>query len=167
MFDKYYVGSDLIASSDNGKYKPVSRVTLAVDDTKVITAGDDTGLEIYANCPHATQEMVDALLEKLRGYIYQAFEADEANLNPSAELGDGVTAGGIYGAISKLRDDGSGYVGISAPGKTELEDEYPKDGPMSQMINRQLAGVRSAITNTSEQIRAEVADRSACSLRGW
>lgn len=158
MSEKYFVGADLIASSDNGKYKPVSRVTLAVDDTNVVTAGDDTGMELYAFCPHATQEMVDSLLEKLRGYTYQAFEADEANLNPSAELGDGVTAGGVYGVISKLRDDGSGYVGISAPGKAELEEEYPMEGPMSQMINRQLAGVRSSITKTAEEIRAEVAN---------
>ena len=102
MSEKYFVGADLIASSNNGKYKPVSRVTLTVDDSNVITAGDDTGLELIAPCPHATQEIADALLDKLRGYTYQAFEADEANLNPSAELGDGVTAGGIYGAISKV-----------------------------------------------------------------
>ena len=156
--EKYFVGADLVASSNNGKYKPVSRITLAVDDSNVITAGDDSGMELYAFCPHATQKMVDALLEKLRGYTYQAFEADEANLNPSAELGDGITVGGIYGVISKLRYDGSGYVGISAPGKAELEDGYPMEGPMTQMINRQLAGVRSSIAKTAEQIRAEVSD---------
>ena len=156
MSDKYYVGADLIASNNNGKYKPVSRVTLVVDDDNVITAGDDTGFELTANCPHATQQMADALLQKLRGYVYQAFKADEANLNPSAELGDGVTAGGLYGVISKIRDDGSGYVGISAPGTAELEDEYPMDGPLSRMVSRQIAGVRSAITKTEEKIRLEI-----------
>lgn len=156
MSDKYYVGADLIASNNNGKYKPISRVTLAVDDYNVITAGDDTGFEISASCPYATQQMADALLQKLQGYVYQAFEADEANLNPSAELGDGATAGGIYGTISKIRDDGSGYVGISAPGTAELEDEYPMDGPLSRMVSRQIAGVRSAITKTAEEIRLEV-----------
>lgn len=153
MSEKYYVGADLVTYSNNGKYKPVSRITLAVDDSKVITAGDDTGLEIYAACPHATQEMANALLSKLKGYVYQSFEAGEANLNPSAELGDGITAGGIYGIISKNDDDGSGYVGVYAPGRAELEDEYPIDGPMSQMFNREIASVRSYITKTSEQIR--------------
>ncbi len=153
MSEKYYVGADLVISSNNGKYKPVSRITLAVDENKVITAGDDTGLEIYAACPHATQQMANDLLSKLKGYVYQSFDAGEANLNPSAELGDGITAGGIYGIISKNYDDGSGYVGVSAPGRAELEDEYPIDGPMSQMFNREIASVRSYITKTSEEIK--------------
>ena len=156
MFDKYYVGSDLIASSNNGKYKPVSRVTLAVDENKVITAGDDSGFELYAHCRGATQEMVDELLNRLRGYTYQAFEADEANLNPSAELGDGITSGGVYGVISKIRDDGSGYVSVSAPGEAELEDEYPMEGPATRMFNRELAKAYSLISKTSEEIRLEV-----------
>ena len=156
MFDKYYVGSDLIASSNNGKYKPVSRVTLAVDENKVITAGDDSGFELYAHCRGATQEMVNELLNRLRGYTYQAFEADEANLNPSAELGDGITAGGVYGVISKIRDDGSGYVSVSAPGEAELEDEYPMEGPGTRMFNRELAKAYSLISKTSEEIRMEV-----------
>lgn len=153
MSEKYYVGADLVTSSNNGKYKPVSRITLAVDEKKVITAGDDTGFEIYAACPHATQQMANDLLLKLKGYVYQSFDAGEANLNPSAELGDGITAGGIYGIISKNDDDGSGYVGVSAPGRAELEDEYPIDGPMSQMFNREIASVRSYITKTSEEIK--------------
>ena len=40
------------------------------------------------------------------------FSAEDAALDPSAELGDGVTAGGIYSVISRLSDDGSGYAGI-------------------------------------------------------
>ena len=156
MSDKYYVGSDLIASTNNGKYKPISRVTLALDDNNVITAGDDTGSEVYATCPYATQDMADAILSKLRGYTYQAFDADEANLNPSAELGDGITASGIYGVISKLRDDGSGFVSVSAPGEAELEDEYPMDGPIMQMIQREIKKVGSSITKTADEIRLEI-----------
>ena len=156
MSDKYFVGADLIAASNNGQYKPISRVTLAVDDNNVITAGDDTGFEIVASCPYADQDMVNALLERFRGHVYQTFEADETNINPTAELGDGITANGIYGAICKRSDDGSGYVNISAPGKAELDDEYPMDGPISQMINREIQKARSAITKTAEEIRLEI-----------
>ena len=156
MSDKYYVGGDIISFADNGKYKPISRVTLLVDDENSLTAGDDTGMEVIASCPHATQPMVNALLQTMKGYQYQAYEAGAANIDPAAELGDGVTVGGIYSPLSKLSDDGRGYAGISSPGEAEMEDEYPADGYITQEFNRKIAETRSTITKTSEAIMLKV-----------
>lgn len=156
MSDKYYVGGDITSFSDNGKYKPISRVTLLVDDENSLTAGDDTGMEVIASCPHATQPMVNALLQTMKGYQYQAYEAGAANIDPAAELGDGVTVGGIYSPLSKLSDDGRGYAGISSPGEAEMEDEYPSDGYITQEFNRKVAETRSLITKTSEEITLKV-----------
>lgn len=156
MSDKYYVGGDITSFSDNGKYKPISRVTLLVDDENSLTAGDDTGMEVIASCPHATQPMVNALLQTMKGYQYQAYEADAANIDPAAELGDGVTVGGIYSPLSKLSDDGRGYAGISSPGEAEMEDEYPAEGYITQEFNRKIAETRSTITKTSEEIMLKV-----------
>lgn len=156
MSDKYYVGGDITSFSDNGRYKPISRVTLLVDDENSLTAGDDTGMEIVASCPHATQEMVNALLQAMKGYQYQAYEASAANIDPAAELGDGVTVGGIYSPLSKLSDDGCGYAGISSPGEAEMEDEYPSEGYITQEFNRKIAETRSTITKTSEEINLKV-----------
>lgn len=156
MSDKYYVGSDVTIFSDNGKYKPISRVTLLVDDENSLTAGDDTGMEVIASCPHATQQMVNALLQTMKGYRYQAYEAGAANIDPAAELGDGVTVGGIYSPLSKLSDDGRGYAGISSPGEAEMEDEYPSGGYITQEFNRKIAEIRSSITKTSEEIMLRV-----------
>ena len=156
MSEKYYVGKDVTSFSDNGKYKPISRVTLLVDDENSLTAGDDTGMEVIASCPHATQPMVNALLQAMKGYQYQAYEAGAANIDPAAELGDGVTVGGIYSPLSKLSDDGRGYAGISSPGEAEMEDEYPADGYITQEFNRKIAETRSTITKTSEEINLKV-----------
>lgn len=156
MSDKYYVGGDITSFSDNGKYKPISRVTLLVDDENSLTAGDDTGMEVIASCPHATQPMVNALLQTMKGYQYQAYEAGAANIDPAAELGDGVTVGGIYSPLSKLSDDGRGYAGISSPGEAEMEDEYPAKGYITQEFNRKIAETRSTITKTSEEINLKV-----------
>lgn len=158
MSDKYYVGGDITSFSDNGKYKPISRVTLLVDDENSLTAGDDTGMEVIASCPHATQPMVNALLQTMKGYQYQAYEAGAANIDPAAELGDGVTVGGIYLPLSKLSDDGRGYAGISSPGEAEMEDEYPAEGYITQEFNRKIAETRSTITKTSEAIMLKVED---------
>ena len=156
MSDKYYVGKDVTSFSDKGKYKPISRVTLLVDDENSLTAGDDTGMEVIASCPHATQPMVNALLQTMKGYQYQAYEAGAANIDPAAELGDGVTVGGIYSPLSKLSDDGRGYAGISSPGEAEMEDEYPAEGYIVQEFNRKIAETRSIITKTSEEIMLKV-----------
>ena len=158
MSDKTFVGLDITGFENTGKYRPVSRVTLLVDDENVYTAGDDTGLELSASCPHATQEMANALLAQLQGYQYQSFTADAANLDPAAELGDGVTVNGIYSIISQLDDDGRGFPDISSPGEVALEEEYPAAGPMTQEFNRQIAETRSTISKTSEEIRLEVSD---------
>jgi hypothetical protein len=156
LSDKYYVGGDITSFSDNGKYKPISRVTLLVDDENSLTAGDDTGMEVIASCPHATQPMVNALLQTMKGYQYQAYEAGAANIDPAAELGDGVTVGGIYSPLSKLSDDGRGYAGISSPGEAEMEDEYPAEGYITQEFNRKIAETRTTITKTSEEIMLKV-----------
>lgn len=156
MSDKYFVGQDMTSFSDNGQYKPISRVTLLLDDENSLTAGDDTGMEITASCPHATQAMVNALLQRMKGYRYQAYEAGAANIDPAAELGDGVTVGGIYSPLSKLSDDGRGYAGISSPGEAEMEDEYPAEGYITQEFNRKIAETRSTITKTSEEIMLKV-----------
>ncbi len=156
MSDKYYVGGDITSFADNGKYKPISRVTLLVDDENSLTAGDDTGMEIVASCPHATQAMVNALLQTMKGYQYQAYEAGAANIDPAAELGDGVTVAGVYSPLSKISDDGRGYAGISSPGEAEMEDEYPSEGYITQEFNRKIAETRSIITKTSEEIMLKV-----------
>ena len=158
MSEKFFVGLDITGFEDTGKYRPISRVTLMVDDSNAITAGDDSGLEITATCPHATQEMVNALLSQLQGYQYQSFTADAANLDPSAELGDGVTVSGVYSTLSRLDDDGEGFPDISAPGEVALEEEYPAAGPMTQEFNRQIAQTRSLISKTSEEILLQVYD---------
>lgn len=156
MSDKYYVGGDITSFADNGKYKPISRVTLLVDDENSLTAGDDTGMEVIASCPHATQSMVNALLQTMKGYQYQAYKAGAANIDPAAELGDGVTVGGIYSPLSKLSDDGRGYAVISSPGEAEMEDEYPAEGYITQEFNRKIAETRSTITKTSDAINLRI-----------
>ena len=156
MSEKYYVGRDVTSFSDKGKYKPISRVTLLVDDENSLTAGDDTGMEIIASCPHSTQPMVNALLQTMKGYQYQSYEAGAANIDPAAELGDGVTVAGVYSPLSKISDDGRGYAGISSPGEAEMEDEYPSDGYITQEFNRKIAETRSTITKTSEEINLRV-----------
>ena len=152
----FQVGMDLTGFKDNGVKAAVSRVTLTVDEERVLTAGDDTGLELKASCPYATQAMAKAVLAAVGGYAYRMYTAEAVNLDPAAEPGDSVSVGGITSVLARMEDDGSGYPTISAPGAAELEEEFPAAGPLTREVQRTLAEARSSITKTAEEIRLEV-----------
>lgn len=89
--------------------------------------GDETGLVIDAN---VTQDVAAALLAKMRGMTYQAYELRGAVYDPAAELGDYVRAGanGEISAVlcAEAATLGPGFRGdISAPEIGEMADEYP------------------------------------------
>lgn len=156
MWDKHYVGQDLTGFSDNGRFHAISRVTLVIDGDTSVTAGDDSGMEILAECPFATQAMAEAILEKIGGYRYQTYSAESANIDPAAELGDGVTAGGIYSVIAQIDDSGNGYPTLSAPGESELQDEYPVVGPTTQEFNRRIESVKQWAEENNKALKDDI-----------
>ena len=156
MPDKFYVGLDVTQVDDNGKRPAVSSVTLQVDGDNVVSAGAYSGTDLYAICPYATQEMATAILAMAQGYQYQAFSADSANLDPAAELGDGVSVDGIYGVISAIRDSGDGYPGISAPGEVELEDEYPYRSSAQREFASDVDSLRAFITKSLGEMSLQI-----------
>ena len=164
MFDKHFVGMDLTSAKNNGLQRPISRVTFLIDDENAVTAGDDTGLELIANCPYATLATAESVLAQIKGFRYQMLSADDTRLDPAAELGDGVTAGVIYSEISRISDDGSGFPSVTAPGEEELEDD-PAGGLMTQEFNRKIAKTRSQILKTAESITLRV-ENEIDGLRG-
>lgn len=161
MSDKTYIGNKAGKLDDKGTLPPISRVTLFVDDENYYTAGDDTGRELKKTNPHATQAMADSILSAVAGYQHRPYRAQSALLDPAAELGDGVTIGGLYSQIGyTVVDFGPAYtVEVSAPGGNEIDEEFGSYLSQEQReYNRQLAQTRSLITKTSEQIRMEVAE---------
>lgn len=153
---KFFVGLDVTGFQDNGKRIPITSVTLQIDGNTTVTAGVYTGLDLYAVCPYATQEMATAILEKVRGYRYQAFTADAANIDPAAELGDGVDVGGVYGCVSAINDNGNGYPDISAPGEEELEDEYPYQSRTQRNLTGGVDELRAFITRGFGELSDQV-----------
>lgn len=153
---RFYIGLDITGFGDNGRRPAVTSVTLQVDADNVITAGTYTGTDLYALCPYATQEMALAILTRVRGYQYQAFSADAANIDPAAELGDGVDVGGIYSVISAIEDSGDGYPGISAPGEEELEDEYPYQSPTQRALSGDVESLRSFLQKALGEMQIEL-----------
>lgn len=122
-----FLGQRVAGLSTDKQFLPFSRVTIWYDDENAFTAGDDTGRTLELDCPWATQTMADDLLASLTGVAYRPFAATDVLLDPAAELGDGVTAGGIYSYLLALdaRANPLGAADISAPGDEEIDHEYP------------------------------------------
>lgn len=151
---KVFVGSRVSKLDTGSPPERVSRVTLAVDGDNVYTAGDDTGRTVEKRLPWATQAMAESVLRRLQGVTYLPFSGEDALLDPAAEIGDGVTAGGVYSVLAKadVTFDGLYSADIAAPGGDEVEDEYPYKSRAQRQSERELARIRSSITKTAERI---------------
>lgn len=142
------------------KVSRISRVNLAVDSDHIYTSGDDTGRTLEASCPWGSQAMADSILAKVSGIDYQPYEASDALLDQAAEIGDGITLGGVYSVLAQsyVSLDKQCAANISAPYNDEIDDEYPYKTPEQRKSERQLAYARSLITKTAEGIRMEVSN---------
>lgn len=146
-------------------FEPYSKVIVHVGlssdggEEIVYTAGEDTGRTLEVNNEWGTQIMANTILSKIRGYQYQPFQALDALVDPSVELGDGVTVNGIYSGIfvqatkfgPLMRSD------ISAPVDEEIEHEYGFESKTDRAYTRMVAQTRSGISLSAEEIAAEVA----------
>lgn len=127
---KIFVGNSASSLTEADKLQPYSKVTVT-DGTNSYTSGDDTGRELTVNVPLLPTTKGDTLaaniLAAVKDYRYQPYEAADALLDPAAELGDGVTAGGIYGGIHAKTTTFSRLfrATVSAPAEEEIDNEYP------------------------------------------
>lgn len=158
MSDKVYLGQNVSDLDYDEKVSRISRVNLSVDSDHIYTSGDDTGRTLEASCPWGSQAMADSILAKVSGIDYQPYEASDALLDQAAEIGDGITLGGVYSVLaqSSISLDKQCAANISAPYNDEIDDEYPYKTPEQRKSERQLAYARSLITKTAEEILLEV-----------
>ena len=157
MFDKHFIGQNAAGITAAPQFAPISKIVLLVDDDNSYVAGDKTGRELELTCPYGSQVMADTLLSQLQGYAYSPMTAQDALLDPAAELGDGVTVGGVYTVLAQMDTlfDMHCAADIAAPGEDEVESEYTYQSP-EKRLERQLAQARSLIAKTAEEVNISV-----------
>lgn len=149
---------------------PITRVVLLDSSGKIVgQAGEAadavTGRVLTAENPEGTNEMAAFILYKVQGFAYVPYSAENALLTPAAELGDLVTVGGVQSMIAQdtIYFDDLYSADIAAPTTDEIEDEYPYDTEMERIVQA-IAGTRSEITKTNEQIALKISSSEAESL---
>ena len=129
----------------------------------VYESGNTDGRTLEIKNPFGTQEMADNILADIRGYQYQPLSADNALLNPAAEMGDGVTVNGVYSGIF-VRATQFGRLmasDISAPTDEEIEHEFAVESPSERQYTRFVQQTRAMLKITNLAIEAEVSARTA------
>ena len=134
-------------------------VKLWLDNTNFVFSGNENGRVLEADFPWATQEIADNVLASIVGFEYQPFYAQNALLNPAAELGDGVSVGGVYSVLASCDTnfDAMYASNISAPSDEEIDHEYHYTSPEKRM-ERRVAGMTSELRVLSDRIEGVVAD---------
>lgn len=135
------------------------------DDGEAIIyeAGTDGGQVLEIKNPFGTQEMANDILARIEGYQYQPMSALSAQLNPAAEMGDGVTVNGVYSGLY-VRATQFGRLmasDIEAPTDEEIEHEFAVESPSDRQYSRFVAQTKAVLKLTNLAIEAEVEARTA------
>ena len=163
MSDVINVRRALMSLEKQETFSGYSKVVIAVSDDLEYAAGSDTGRIMRLECPWGTQKMANDILAKVRGFQYQPYTAGDALLDPAAELGDGFSAGNVYGGIYK-KDVSHGPLytaNVSAPGGEKINYKYEYKSPTTRKIERQHKEVKASLTVMADQILAEVKARES------
>jgi len=150
-------------------------VRFLLDNDQELFAGDETGYVYEISCPFATQAAANALLTKLRGFVYRPFSAEAAVVNPACELGDTLSVpDGLGGTFltglfsSDLVFDSLCAASVSAPEDEELNHEYPYIPASERSFSRKIQNVQSELTLQAQQIAAKVSRTGGdASSFGW
>ena len=139
-------------------FEAISRVILKIGGDQGYVSGSDTGRTIEIDCAYGSQTMANDLLAQLQGYVYQPMQADDALIDPAAELGDPVEVCRVYAVLAQKDTlwDMLSAADIAAPGGTGPEDEYGFLSAAASKMQYQLAQARSLISKTNDRISMEI-----------
>lgn len=140
-----------------------SKVVIIVSDEVEYSSGDDTGRTLTLNCPWGTQEIADNILQSVKGFQYQPMTANGALVDPSAEIGDGISANGVYSGIYSLgiKFNSNLPSDISAPADEEIDEEFPYKSKQERKVERQNREIRASLSVQADRITQEVTERKS------
>ncbi len=161
MSESVFLGRSAKGYTSTPELPKYTKVRINVDDDSCYEAGNgDNVLEL--ECPWGSQQMANDILESIGEFVYRPYDTDWAKLDPSAELGDGVTINGLFSGIYVNETNFSTLMAarISAPQENAVDHEYPYKSPTDRKTTRQFAETRASLRVNAANIQAEVTART-------
>ncbi len=162
MSESVFIGRSASGYTTTPELPKYTKVRINVDDDSFYEAGSgDNVLEL--DCPWGSQQMANDILESIGEFVYRPYDTEWAKLDPSAEIGDGVTINGVFSGIYVNETNFSTLMAarISAPQENAVDHEYPYKSPTDRKTTRQFAETRASLRVNAASIQAEVAAREA------
>lgn len=140
-----------------------SKVIIIVSDEIEYSAGTDTGRALTLNCPWGTQEIANNILQSIKGFQYQPMTAEDALVDPSVEIGDGISANGVYSGVYSLETKFNSNLPatVSAPADEELYEEHTYIPKTEREVTRKFLDFQSQFRIQDGKISAEVEERKS------
>jgi len=132
-----------------------------------------SGTRMEADCPlvkpAARQSVADTLLAQMYGYEYQPYSAQGAVVNPAVELGDAITAYGVYSGIytQDLTFNSLMSSDISAPCDEEVDEEMEYESQQERAYTRKFADIAAEFLIKADEIAARVTREGTGEGFGW
>lgn len=159
-FTNIPVGQEIEDMDISPVFQPYSGVEIITGENTSVFAGDRSGRVLTITNEWGTQAQAQNILNSLKatGFQYQPYVATGTILNPAAEVGDGITANGIYSGIYKLSKRYSPLMiaDVEAPQDEEVDHEYPYEPKQDREYKREIAEARASISINENTITAEV-----------
>lgn len=137
----------------------INRLDCAVENEKSLSAG--TGIGIYFSCPGMTQERLNTLYNRIKGFTYRALTLDFKMAHPEIEAGDIVKVvdkdGTLYNVPLmeyEFNCDGGYYGNIVSKGKSQEEQENEYKGPLQTKVERTYSDLISTKHLLADKITA-------------
>lgn len=140
-----------------------SKVIIIVSDEVEYSAGTDTGRSLTLNCPWGNQEIANNILQSIKGFQYQPMTAEDALVDPSIEIGDGISANGVYSGVYSLETKFNSNLPatVSAPADEELYEEHTYIPKTEREVTRKFLDFQSQFKIQDGKISAEVEERKS------
>ena len=140
-----------------------SKVVIIVSDEIEYSAGTDTGRTLTLNCPWGNQEVANNILDSIKGFQYQPMTAEDALVDPSVEIGDGISANGVYSGVYSLETKFNSNLPaiVSAPADEELYEEHTYIPKTEREVTRKFLDFQSQFRIQDGKISAEVEERKS------
>ena len=140
-----------------------SKVVIIVSDEIEYSAGTDTGRTLTLNCPWGNQEIANNILQSIKGFQYQPMTAENALVDPSVEIGDGISANGVYSGVYSLETKFNSNIPttVSAPADEELYEEHTYVPKSEREVTRKFLDFQSQFRIQDGKISAEVEERKS------
>ena len=113
-----------------------SCITILYSSTDAFSSGN--GYEMVLSNPWATQSMADYVASRMSQYYHVPFEANQAYIDPTIELGDTITIDGTDYVLYSQSVVYHSHItaSLSSPGGTTIDHEYPYEGSVSRAVDR-------------------------------